>query len=67
MISITNKIKPISSQFNLFHEWKFGTLNIRSGKEKLEGARMYEITKEVVKVAGQNKLSDDLTLISIGK
>ena len=49
MISITNKIKPISSQFNLFHEWKFGTLNIRSGKEKLEGARMYEITKEVAR------------------
>ena len=32
---------------NLFHEWKFGTLNVRSGKEKLEGARIYAITKEV--------------------
>ena len=49
MISITKKRKPISNQSNLFHEWKFGTLNIRSGKEKLEGARMYEITKEVAR------------------
>ena len=49
VISITNKSKPTSSQFDLFHEWKFGTLNIRSGKEKLEGARMYEITKEVAR------------------
>ena len=32
---------------NLFHEWKFGTLNVRSGKEKLEGARIYAIAKEV--------------------
>ena len=29
--------------------------------------QLNEITKEVVKVAGENKLSDDLTLISIGK
>ena len=29
--------------------------------------QLNEITKEVVKVAGDNKLSDDLTLISIGK
>ena len=36
-----------SNQFNSFHNWKFGTLNVRSGKEKLEGARIYEITKEV--------------------
>ena len=31
------------------HEWEFGTLNVRSGKEKLEGARMYMITKEVAR------------------
>jgi exonuclease III len=29
------------------HKWKFGTLNIRSGKEKLEGARIYQITKQI--------------------
>ena len=29
--------------------------------------QLNEITKEVIKVAGDNKLSDDLTLISIGK
>ena len=29
--------------------------------------QLNEITKEVAKVAGDNKLSDDLTLISIGK
>ena len=38
-----------SNQFNSFHNWKFGTLNVRSGKEKLEGARIYEITKEVAR------------------
>ena len=31
------------------HNWEFGTLNIRSGKEKQEGARMYMITKEVAR------------------
>ena len=30
-----------------YHLWKFGTMNIRSGKEKSEGARIYTITKEV--------------------
>ena len=29
------------------YKWKFGTLNIRSGKEKLEGARIYGITKQI--------------------
>ena len=29
--------------------------------------QLSEITKDVVKAAGDNKLSDDLTLISIGK
>ena len=38
-----------SNQFNSFHNWKFGTLNVRSGKEKLEGARIYEIAKEVAR------------------
>ena len=33
-----------------FHEWKFGTINIRSGKEKQEGAKMYMIAKEVAKL-----------------
>ena len=34
---------------NSFHMWDFGTLNIRSGKEKLEGARMYMIAKETAR------------------
>jgi len=34
---ITKKSNVFPNQFNLFHEWKFGTLNIRSGKAKLEG------------------------------
>ena len=29
--------------------------------------QLSEITKDVVKAAGDNKLNDDLTLISIGK
>ena len=30
-----------------FHSWNFGTINIRSGKEKSEGSNLYMITKEV--------------------
>ena len=30
-----------------FHSWNFGTINIRSGKEKSEGSKLYMITKEV--------------------
>ena len=32
-----------------FHKWSFGTINIRSGKEKDEGAKMYLIAKEVAR------------------
>ena len=31
------------------HKWKLGSLNIRSGKEKLEGARIYGIAKEIAR------------------
>ena len=31
------------------HRWKLGSLNIRSGKEKLEGARIYSIAKEIAR------------------
>ena len=42
---------PISKEHsNSFHKWKFGTINIRSGKEKSEGAKMYSITKEISRV-----------------
>ena len=43
----TNMNIRSGKETNSFHQWKFGTLNVRSGKEKLEGARMYAITKEV--------------------
>ena len=32
-----------------FKTWKFGTVNIRSGKEKDEGGKIYEIAKTIVK------------------
>ena len=32
-----------------FKKWKLGSLNIRSGKEKSEGAKMYCIAKEVAR------------------
>ena len=38
-----------STNIKSFHTWKFGTLNIRSGKEKLEGAKMYSIVKEIAR------------------
>ena len=33
-----------------FYQWKIGTLNIRTGKEKSEGARMYTIVKEIARL-----------------
>jgi hypothetical protein len=30
----------------VFERWKFGTVNIRSGKEKDEGAKIYSVTKQ---------------------
>ena len=32
---------------NHFYTWKFGSINIRSGKEKSEGSKMYIIAKQV--------------------
>ena len=32
-----------------FKKWSFGTINIRSGKEKDEGAKMYLVAKEIEK------------------
>ena len=31
----------------LFHSWSFGSVNIRSGKERDEGGKLYTIAKEV--------------------
>ncbi len=42
-----NSVLKNVTQLNVKHEWKLGSLNIRSGKEKLEGARIYGITKEI--------------------
>lgn len=44
---INNSVFNNSTQLNVLHKWKLGSLNIRSGKEKLEGARIYGITKEI--------------------
>ena len=33
-----------------FESWKFGTINIRSGKEKDEGSKIYCIAKQVAKL-----------------
>ena len=30
-----------------FKSWKLGSINIRSGKEKSEGAKMYAVAKEI--------------------
>ena len=33
----------------MFFQWNFGTINIRTGKEKSEGSRLYMIVKEVAR------------------
>ena len=41
----------VNVMFNcdVFKKWKLGSINIRSGKEKSEGAKIYCITKEVAR------------------
>ena len=35
---------------SMFKTWKFGTINIRSGKEKGQGDKIYAITKQIAKL-----------------
>ena len=47
-IRVTTKNNERNNNSNkIFKEWSFGTVNIRSGKEKEEGAKMYAVVKEV--------------------
>ena len=39
----------IQANERYFHDWKFGTINIRTVDEKSEGAKLYMITKEVAR------------------
>ena len=43
------KKKKKQMQIHSFQKWKFGTINIRSGKEKDEGAKIYAVAKEVAR------------------
>ena len=36
-------------KYQIYKSWKCGSINIRSGKEKDDGAKLYSITKEVAK------------------
>ena len=44
-----NNINLNNQKNTMYHPWKFGTLNIRSGKEKDEGFKLYSIAKEAAK------------------
>ena len=37
-------------KYELFKKWKCGTINVRSGKEKDEGAKIYSIAKQISKM-----------------
>ena len=41
--------KSLQLKKSIFHEWQFGSINLRSGKEKDEGAKMYMVAKEVAR------------------
>ena len=43
----SNNSININQHLTNFEEWSFGTVNIRSGKEKEEGAKIYAVAKEV--------------------
>lgn len=47
--NIKNEDTMIRIKKSSFHQWKLGTVNIRTGNEKSEGAKMYAITKEVAR------------------
>ncbi len=77
----THKVKLENKRFCAFTDGLSESLNSSGEEIGIDGSiqiieknfnmdikkQLNEITKEVVKVAGENKLSDDLTLISIGK
>ena len=41
------KTKVDISINNEFHDWSFGTVNIRSGKERDEGAKIYTVVEAI--------------------
>ena len=44
------KIKSIINRNQVsFFTWNFGTINIRSGKEKSEGSKLYMVAKEAAR------------------
>ena len=42
-----NSGKNYSEKYPLYFKWKFGTINIRTGKEQSDGARLYMVAKQV--------------------
>ena len=44
-----NKDFEEHKRYEIFKKWKCGNINIRSGKERDEGAKIYSITKEIPK------------------
>jgi len=38
-----------AKKFNQYRKWSFGTLNIRTGIENDDGAKMYSVAKEMSK------------------
>ena len=77
----THKVKLENNRFCAFTDGLSESLNSSGEEIGIDGSiriieknfnkdikkQLNEITKEVMKAAGENKLSDDLTLISIGK
>ena len=47
--NIKNEDTMIRIKKSPFQQWKLGAVNIRTGNEKSEGAKMYAITKEVAR------------------
>ncbi len=78
---IPNKIKLNGNRFYAFTDGLSESENENGQEIGIEGSiqiieknfikdakkQLSEITKDVIKAAGDNKLNDDLTLISIGK
>ncbi len=48
-----NDKKKNTKKFHQYRKWSFGSLNIRTGKENDDGAKIYSVTKEMSKTGLQ--------------
>ena len=56
----------LQKKLNQYRKWSFGTLNIRTGKENDDGAKMYSVAKEMSKTDLQFLLLQEVRWKGVG-